>query len=88
MIAEKKMSVSQIAIRTWMDWHAQKQISTREGKTEMQLYLQLGHLADEMESVNFAQGPVCQVYFHPFKYFAALLMDSDVPSSENQLLNA
>ncbi len=54
----------------------------------MQLYLQLGHLAAEMESVNCAQGPVCQVYFHPFKYFTALLMDSDVPSSENQLLNA
>jgi hypothetical protein len=71
-----------------MDWHARKQISTREGKTEMQLYLQLGHLAAEMESVNCAQGPVCQVYFHPFKYFTALLMDSDVPSSENQLLNA
>jgi hypothetical protein len=82
------MSVAEIAMRTGMDWHAHKQISTREGKTEMQVYLQLGHLADEMESVNFAQGPVYQVYFHPFKYFAALLMDSDVPSSENQFLNA
>ncbi len=85
MIAEKKCQYHKLlSEHGWIGMHTNRSL---QGKGKQKCSCTC-NLADEMESVNFAQGPVCQVYFHPFKYFAALLMDSDVPSSENQLLNS
>lgn len=58
----------------------------KEAVLEMLPYLRLGNLSDpnEMESVNFAQGPVCPVSFHPLKMvYSGLMKEADTQSSKN-----
>jgi hypothetical protein len=63
----------------------------KEAVLEMLPYLRLGNLSDpnEMESVNFAQGPVCPVSFHPLKtVYSGLMKEADMQSSKNNFSNA
>lgn len=63
----------------------------KEAVLEMLPYLRLGNLSDpnEMESVNFAQGPVCPVSFHPLiMVYSGLMKEADMQSSKNNFSNA